>query len=108
MPKHLKFLPKFVPDKKYFVEDHIKKFMLVVRLMNVQYEDVVCILFPYMFENKASIWFFSLAQASITSWNAFEIAFIENFGEEKTPTTLVLDISRIKMEAKEKIKYFNQ
>jgi hypothetical protein len=55
MPKHLKFLPKFAPDKKYFVEDHIKKLMLVVRLMDVQYEDVFCILFPYMFENKASI-----------------------------------------------------
>jgi len=55
MPKHLKFLPKFVPDNKYFVEEHIKNFMFVVQLMNVQYEDVVCILFTYMFENKASI-----------------------------------------------------
>jgi hypothetical protein len=38
----------------------------------------------------------------------FETTFIEKFGEDKTPTTLVLDLSRIKMEAKEKIKYFNQ
>jgi hypothetical protein len=38
----------------------------------------------------------------------FETIFLENFGEHKTPTTLVLDLSRIKMESKEKIKYFNQ
>jgi hypothetical protein len=80
MPKHHeKFLPKFDPDGKDFVEDHIKKFMLVVRLMNVQHEDVVCILFPYTFENRASTWFFSLSQASITSWNAFENDFMEKF-----------------------------
>jgi len=36
MPKHLeKFLPKFDLDKKDSIEDHIKKIMLVVRLMNV-------------------------------------------------------------------------
>jgi hypothetical protein len=82
--------------------------MLAVRLMNVQHEDVVCRLFPYTFENKSSTWYFSLAQASITSWNAFETTFIEKFGEDKTPTTLVLDLSRIKMDAKEKVKDFNQ
>ena len=50
MPKHpKKFLPKFYPDKKDSAKDHIKQFMCVVRLMNVQYEDVVCILFPYTF-----------------------------------------------------------
>jgi hypothetical protein len=46
------FYPNLILDKKYSTEDHIKKFMLVVRLMNVQYEDVVCRLFPYTFENK--------------------------------------------------------
>jgi hypothetical protein len=55
MPKHpKKVFPIFNPDKKDYVEDNIKKFMLVVRLTNVQYEDVVCILFPYTFENRAS------------------------------------------------------
>jgi hypothetical protein len=33
---------------------------------------------------------FSLPQASITSWNTFETTFIEKFGEDKSPTTLVL------------------
>jgi hypothetical protein len=65
-------------------------------------------LFPYTFENKASTWFFSLEEASITSWRIFETTFIEKFREEKMPMTLVLDLSRIKMEPKEKIKYFNQ
>jgi len=38
----------------------------------------------------------------------FETDFIEKFDEDKTPTTLVLDLSRIKMEAKKNIKDFNQ
>jgi hypothetical protein len=49
-----KFLPKFDPDKKGPVEDHIKKFMLVFRLIDVEHEYVICRLFPDMFENKDS------------------------------------------------------
>jgi hypothetical protein len=61
IPKHIeKLFPKFDPDMKDSLEYHIKKIMLVVRLMNVQHGDVVCRLFPYTFENKASTWFFSL------------------------------------------------
>jgi hypothetical protein len=34
-------------------------------------------------KTKASTWYFSLAQASITSWNSFETTFIEKFGEKR-------------------------
>jgi hypothetical protein len=76
--------------------------------MKVHHEDIVCILFPYSFENKASTWLFSLEESSIASWRIFEINFLENFREGKSQATLVLDLSRIKMEPKENIKYFNQ
>jgi hypothetical protein len=82
--------------------------MLVVRLMNVEHEDVVCRHFPYTFEGKASTWYFYLRQGSITIWNAFETSFIEKFGDDKTPLVLVLELSRIKMDSKEKVKDFNQ
>ena len=54
LPKHPeKWLPKFNPDSKQVVEDHIKKFMLAIRLRNVEHKDVVCRLFPYTFEGNA-------------------------------------------------------
>jgi hypothetical protein len=60
LPKHPeKWLPKFDPDSKQIVEDHIKKFMLAIRLCNVKHEDVVCRLFPYTFEGNASMWYFA-------------------------------------------------
>jgi hypothetical protein len=47
LPKHPeKWLPKFDPDSKQIVEDHIKKFMLPIRFCNVEHEDVVYRLFP--------------------------------------------------------------
>jgi hypothetical protein len=70
-----KFLPKFNPDKKYSVENHVKKFLLAIRLQGIQYEDVVCHFFPLMFEEKASTWYFSLEEASITTWRTFENYF---------------------------------
>jgi len=76
--------------------------------MGVQQEYVVCWLFPYTIEGKYSTWYFSLPQGKITRWNDFETAFMKRFGEDKTSTTLVLELLRIKMTPKEKIKDFNQ
>jgi len=49
-----KLLPKFDPKTSGFPEDHIKKFILAIRLMNLQHKDVLCRLFPYNFENSTS------------------------------------------------------
>jgi hypothetical protein len=43
LPKHSeKLLPRFDLDNDVTPEDHIKQFMLSLRLMDVQHEDVVC------------------------------------------------------------------
>ena len=82
--------------------------MLENRLMSVQAKDVVCRLFPYTFEGKASTWYCSLPQAFITSWNEFQTAFLEKFGEDKTLAILVLEFSCLRMYSKQKVKDFNQ
>lgn len=109
LPKHHeKVLPIFDPDEKLSTEDHVKQFIMKIRLLNVRHEDVVCRLFPYTFIKKASTWYFSLSQGSITSWASFRTLFLNKFGGDKTPATLVLELFRIKMNSKEKIKEFNQ
>jgi hypothetical protein len=66
MPKRPeKFLPKFDPKKNDSVENHIKKFLLVVRLQRILHQDIVCCLFPLTFKEKYSTWYFSLEEASI-------------------------------------------
>lgn len=68
LPEHPeKILPNFSPDRKDYTDDHINTFMLVVKLMNVKFECIVCGLFPYTFEGRASTWYFPLAQCSITT-----------------------------------------
>jgi hypothetical protein len=109
LPKHPeKWLPKFDPDSKQIVEDHIKKFMLAIRLRSVEHEDVVCRLFPYTFEGNASTWYFSQQPHTIVSWDRFESCFLEKFGDDKSPEVLVMELSSLKMNPKEKIKDFNQ
>jgi hypothetical protein len=109
LPKHPeKWLPKFDPDSKQIAEDHIKKFMLAIRLRNVEHEDVVCRLFPYTFEGNASTWYFSQQPHTIVSWEKFESCFLEKFGDGKPPEVLVMDLSSLRMNPKEKVKDFNQ
>ena len=69
LPKYpKKLLPKFDPNNDVTLENHIKKIMLSIRIMDVQHEDVVCRLFPYTFIDKASTCFFNLTKRSIASW----------------------------------------
>jgi hypothetical protein len=109
LPKHPeRLLPKFDPDKSCSPEYHINNFYLAIHLLDVQHEDVVCRLFPYTFENKASTWYYNLLVRSIRSWDNFEKYFISKFEDEKTPAMLFKELVALKMEKKEKVKYFNQ
>jgi hypothetical protein len=65
--------------------------------MNVEHEDVVCRMFTYTFENKASMWYYNLPIGSIRSLDAFERTFLNNFGEDKTPATLRRELIVLKM-----------
>ena len=109
LPKHPeKLLLKFDPNNYVTPKDHIKQFMLSLRLLDVQHEDVVCKLFPYKFVGQASIWFFSLATGSIASWEQFETSFLNQLGDDRTSGVLVLELSRMRCDKKDKVKYFNQ
>ena len=109
LPKHPeRLLPKYDPDDGVLPEYHVKQFMIALNLMNVEYEDVVCRLFPYTFKGKASTWFFNLAPRSITSWKKFEEAFMVEFSDEETPVILSLELLGIRMNENEKVKYFNK
>jgi hypothetical protein len=102
LPKHPKrLLPKFDPNKVILPKDHIMQFMLTLSLMNVQHEDVVCMSFFFTLQGKASSWFFSLAPRSIISWQLFETNFITQFRDDKTSSTLFLEISSIRIKYKE-------
>ena len=109
LPKHPeKLLSKFDPDNDVTPEDHINQFMLSLRLLDVQHKDVVCILFPYTFVGQASTWFFSLVARSIGSWQQFENAFLSQFRDDRTLGVLVLELSTMRFEKKDKVKDFNQ
>jgi len=51
--------------------------------MNVEHEDVVCILLSFKFEGKVATWYFALDHGSIHSWDEFEMAFMENLVRKK-------------------------
>ena len=109
LPKHPeKILPKFDLDNDVTPEDHIKQFMLSLKLMDVQHDDVVFRLFPYTFGGQASTWFFSLSARSIASWQQFETTFLSHFEDDRTYGVLFLEHSRIRFDKKDKVKDINQ
>jgi hypothetical protein len=108
-PRHpKKLLPKFDPETSSLPKDHIKKFILAIRLMNVQHEDVVCILFPYTFDNLTSTWYFNLPVGSINSWTKFQKYLLDKFAKEMTIGAMMTQLFDATMGPKEKVKEFNQ
>jgi hypothetical protein len=109
LPRHReKLLPKFDHETSRLPEDHITKFILAIRLMNIQHEDLVCRIFPYTFENSSSTWYFKLLVGSITSWTKFQKDFLDKFVEETTIGALMTELFATTMSLKEKVKEFNQ
>jgi hypothetical protein len=103
-----KLLPKFDPKTFGLPEDHIKKFILDIRLMNVQHEDVVYRIFPYTFEISYLTWYFNFPMGSITSWTKFQKYFLDKFVETNTIGDLMAELFSATMSSKEKVKNFNQ
>jgi len=100
LPTHPeKWLPKFNLDAGIQADEHINNFMLSVNLKGVTEEDVVVRFFPYNLQGEARSWYFSLPSGSITSWNIFQ-EFLTKFGDNRSTTTLINDLSNIKMESK--------
>jgi hypothetical protein len=82
--------------------------MIAMNMMNVQHEDVACRLFCFTLQGNASSWFFNLPSGSITSWQQFENSFVNQFGNDKTLGTLLLEISRLRINNNENVKEVNQ
>ena len=102
-----KWLPKFNPEAGILAEEHINNFMLSVNLNGVTNEDAVVRIFPYTMQGTAGSWYFSLPSGSITSWDIFQSQFLTKFGDDRSTTTLINDLSNLKAEAREPIKDFN-
>lgn len=102
-----KWLPKFNPDAGIQADEHINNFMLSVNLNAVTEEDLVVRIFPYTLQGAAWSWYFSLPSGSITSWNIFQEKFLTKFGDDRSTTMLINDLSNLKTESREPIKEFN-
>lgn len=108
LPAHLeKWLPKFNPGNGLLAEEHINNFMLSINLNGVTEEDVVVRLFSYTLQGAMESWYFSLPPGSINSWDAFEEQFLTKFGDDRSTSNFINDLSNLKSESKEPIKDFN-
>ena len=66
LPKHPeRVLPKFHPEKCISAEYHLKSFYLALNILNVEHEYVVCRIFQYSFETKASSWYLLICHSGL-------------------------------------------
>ena len=109
MLRHVeKLLTKYDPDKIVKVEDHLDNFYLHMKTLDVCYADVACRLFPCTLDGRDVVWEHNLPPNSIHKSRAFKRIFIKKFFEDKTHVMILKELDTLKMEQKEKVKYFNQ
>ena len=79
-----KLLPKFDPNEKILVDDHLQSFYLAIEGLRAgEHEDVVCRLFPHTLKGAAASWYFGLPANSISDWNTFERMFRSKYAVKR-------------------------
>ena len=73
--KAVAFLPKFNGEGNITTLEHIRKYESILGLLDIQYEDVVCRIFPFTFEIKVSDWYFVIPIHTIHGWYDFKRVF---------------------------------
>ena len=102
-------LPKFDPNEKILVDDHLQSFYLAIEGLRArEHEDVVCRLFLYTLKGAAASWYFGLPTNSIPDWDTFERIFRSKYATQKTHVSLMKGLCALKKERKEKVHSFTQ
>ena len=102
-----KLLPKFDPNEKILVDDHLQSFYLAIEGLRAgEHEDVVCRLFPHTLKGAAASWYFGLPANSIPDWNTFERIFRSKYATQKTHVALMKGLCALKKEKKGKSAQF--
>ena len=102
-----KLLPKFEPEERIAVDNHLQSFYLALEGLRAgEYEDVVCRLFPHTLKGAAASWYFSLPANLIPDWNTFERVFRSNYTAHKTHASLMKGLVLLRKEKNEKVHIF--
>lgn len=99
---------KFDPDSMVKAEDQLDNFYLQLQTLEVQYDSIECGLFPCTLDIQAVGWYHDLPSNSIQNQGDLKPMILEKFIDDKTPNMLLKDRGSLKMQGKEKVKYFNQ
>ena len=94
-------LPKFDPNEKMLVDDHLQSFYLAIEgLRAEEYEDVVCRLFLHTLKAAATSRYFGFPANSIPYWDTFERIFRSKYATQKTHATLMKGLFALNKERK--------
>ena len=94
-------LPKFDPNEKILVDDHLQSFYLAIEGLKAgEHEDVVYRLFPHTLKGAATSWYFGLPANSILDWDTFERIFRRKYATQKTRAALMKGLCALNKEIK--------
>ena len=92
-------LPKFNPEERITVDDHLQSFYLEIEGLRArEYKDVVFRLFPHTLKGVATSWYFGLLENSIPDWDTFERIFRSKYAAQKTHASLTKGLGTLKKE----------
>ena len=71
-----KLLPKFDPNEKVVLDDHLQSLYLEIEGLRAgEHEDVVSRIFPHTLKGAVASWYFGLPANSIPDWDIFQRIF---------------------------------
>ena len=104
--KAISLLPIFYGEGNITILEHVRKYECLLRLFDIQYEDVVCRIFSFTFEGKVSNWYYVLPINIIHGWSDFKRIF-QNAYDIYNVTDIYLELGAIQVKEGESLHDFN-
>lgn len=98
---------KFVGNNVVTTEEHLKYFMDMLNDYDVEHEYVVMKLFIQSLVEYARDWYRGLPNASISSWDEFEMCLEEQYGDTTNTSFMLNEFNNIKKSLNEPVTEFN-
>ena len=80
---YLKYMPKFIWEGDFTVEEHLEAFYSYAENINIEQEDVWTRVFVQSLDGQARKWFKELLAGSVAGIEALDDIFSKNWGERR-------------------------
>ena len=105
---YLKYMPKFIGEGDFTVEEYLEAFYSYAKNINIEQEDVWTRVFVQSLDGQDRKWFKELPPGSVAAIESLDEIFLKHCGERRDHLYYITEFSNLKRENGESVSNFTK